>query len=363
VYPRALLTSKIRSRHRGQVIEVTEKQITIRLGSIFLKSNFNFCLRTSQQIPIGYPLFYVYRPDTETSKPSSLPSNNKRAKVGRSDIIAGIQQATKVFEARQDKGDIPLFSPVHGQLGLFKGSFILKSNKKIIEFDYRLEKKYSVAYLNRNVKAGELIWGEKNHSTCLFIIFAHLILHNSFSSHQAAMVTKGLIQIKLVQEAFEVYYKQGIYISCQHFEIIIRQMTSKVIIATSGSTVLLPGELLELNFVNVLCKATESTNLLSPGYFPVLLGITKVALSSQSFISAASFQHTTTILTQAAIAGKTDWLVGIKEQVIFGKRPKIGGHVSRVLDNQVGDKIEDYMATLIHFTPNIRSYILRSRLK
>jgi DNA-directed RNA polymerase subunit beta' len=96
-------------------------------------------------------------------------------------------------------------------------------------------------------------------------------------------------------------------------------MTSKVRIDDSGDTTLLPGELLNLYQVETITKATLAVDEQTPFYTPLLLGITKASLNSDSFISAASFQETTRVLTEAAIEGKKDWLHGLKENVIIGR--------------------------------------------
>ena len=96
-------------------------------------------------------------------------------------------------------------------------------------------------------------------------------------------------------------------------------MTSKVRVFNSGETTLLPGEILEINQANLITKAAISAGEEPPYYKPMLLGLTKAALNSDSFISAASFQETTRVLTEAAIEGKKDWLNGLKENVIIGR--------------------------------------------
>jgi DNA-directed RNA polymerase subunit beta' len=96
-------------------------------------------------------------------------------------------------------------------------------------------------------------------------------------------------------------------------------MTSKVRVYNGGDTTLLPGEILDINQAEIITKTALSTNEEPPSYRPMLLGLTKASLNSDSFISAASFQETTRVLTEAAIEGKKDWLNGLKENVIIGR--------------------------------------------
>ena len=117
---------------------------------------------------------------------------------------------------------------------------------------------------------------------------------------------------------------QDVTIADKHLEVIIKKITSKVQIITSGDSFLLPNEVIELKqieYINSVLK--ESKNLITT-YQPILLGITKASLLSDSFISAASFQETTKILTAAAIEGKIDWLRGLKENIIIGRLIPVG---------------------------------------
>ncbi|MBO5948062.1 DNA-directed RNA polymerase subunit beta'' [bacterium] len=132
--------------------------------------------------------------------------------------------------------------------------------------------------------------------------------------------TEG-VQQYLVDEVQRVYRSQGVDIADKHVEVIVRQMTKKVKVVDSGDTTLLPGELIELQFVeseNERVKAENPEAQLAT-YEAVLLGITKASLNTESFISAASFQETTRILTEAAVEGKKDLLRGLKENVIIGR--------------------------------------------
>jgi DNA-directed RNA polymerase subunit beta' len=126
-------------------------------------------------------------------------------------------------------------------------------------------------------------------------------------------------QIYLVEEVQKVYRSQGVEINDKHIEVIVRQMLRKVRVKTAGDTGLLPGELvdrLEFEGINARVQARGGR----PATFtPLLLGVTKAALSTESFLSAASFQHTINVLAGAAIEGKIDELYGLKENVIIGK--------------------------------------------
>ena len=127
------------------------------------------------------------------------------------------------------------------------------------------------------------------------------------------------VQDYMIREVQRVYRLQGVDINDKHIEVIVRQMMKKVKIEQHGGTELLPGSLVDvLVYDDINLRATEAKVEPAEGK-PVLLGITKASLATDSFLSAASFQETTRVLTEAAIKGKTDPLIGLKENVIIGK--------------------------------------------
>ena len=137
------------------------------------------------------------------------------------------------------------------------------------------------------------------------------------------------MQEYLLKEVLSVYYSQGVKIADKHIEVIVRQMLRKVRIEDAGDTELLPGGLVDIFQFE---QANEKT--IAAGGRPaiakrVLLGITKASLATESFLSAASFQETTRVLTEAAIKGKVDPLLGLKENVIIGKLIPAGTGLKR----------------------------------
>jgi DNA-directed RNA polymerase subunit beta' len=127
------------------------------------------------------------------------------------------------------------------------------------------------------------------------------------------------VQLHLVREVQEVYRSQGVSIHDKHIEVIIRQMLKRVTIIDSGATEFLPGALVERTLFE-----TENRRVVAEGgepasARPVLMGITKASLATESWLSAASFQETTRVLTEAAMSGRSDPLLGLKENVILGK--------------------------------------------
>ena len=154
---------------------------------------------------------------------------------------------------------------------------------------------------------------------------------------------KGLrgVQAYLLAEVQKVYRMQGVDINDKHIEVIVGQMLRKVKIDDAGDTKLLPGGL-----VDVFDYEEENAGIVAQGLRPAvgkvtLLGITKASLATDSFLSAASFQETTKVLTDAAIKGKIDPLVGLKENVIIGKLIPAGTGMSRYKDITISTVTDD----------------------
>ena len=181
------------------------------------------------------------------------------------------------------------------------------------------EKTYTVPYGARlEVREGQ------------FITAGDQITEGSLNPHDILRV-KGVraVQSYLVREVQEVYRSQGVEINDKHIEVVIRQMLRKVKVEDPGDTDLLPGGL-----VDVFEFEEENARVMAEGKQPaiakpVILGITKASLATDSFLSAASFQETTRVLTDASIKGRMDPLIGLKENVIIGKLIPAGTGMSR----------------------------------
>ncbi|MGE5692388.1 MAG: DNA-directed RNA polymerase subunit beta', partial [Candidatus Zixiibacteriota bacterium] len=137
------------------------------------------------------------------------------------------------------------------------------------------------------------------------------------------------VQEYLVNEIQEVYRIQGVKINDKHIEIIVRQMLQKVRVEEPGGTNFLEGEQVDRYRFREENERAIAEGLEPATFQPLLLGITRASLTTESFISAASFQETTKVLTEAAIAGKTDFLLGLKENVIIGRLIPAGTGLER----------------------------------
>ncbi len=244
----------------------------------------------------------------------------ERAKTG--DIIQGLPRIEELLEARKPKEACILARlPGIAQVGRLEDETVdikVVSENSDTVTEYPLGPGQNVVVSDGTVvEAGmPLTDGPANPHEILEIFFN---LNANAGTYASALEALQRVQTFLVNEVQLVYQSQGIDISDKHIEVIVRQMTSKVRVEDGGDTIMLPGELVELRQVEQVNEAMSITGGARAEYTPVLLGITKASLNTDSFISAASFQETTRVLTEAAIEGKSDWLRGLKENVIIGR--------------------------------------------
>ncbi|SHK50865.1 DNA-directed RNA polymerase subunit beta' [Hathewaya proteolytica DSM 3090] len=237
--------------------------------------------------------------------------------VAGADITNGLPRVEELFEARKPKG-LAIVSEANGVVRIEETKkkrvvVITDDNGEEHSYDIPFGSRLSTGILNGNrVEAGDAI------------------TQGSINPHDIIRI-KGVEATKnyLLSEVQKVYRLQGVDINDKHLEVVIRQMTRKIKIEESGDTNLLPGTLIDVFEFN---EANEKA--ISEGGQPAegkvtLLGITKAALATDSFLSAASFQETTRVLTEAAIKGKIDPLVGLKENVILGKLIPAGTGMTR----------------------------------
>lgn len=226
--------------------------------------------------------------------------------VAGDDITRGLPRVEELFEVRKPKGQA-LLTEVYGRVrfGENKG----RREVEILDENGEVAAAYPVHYGSR-LKVYE---GDE-------VEIGDALTEGPLNPHDI-LKTKGVQEVQkyLLQEVQKVYRSQGVDISDKHIEIMIRQMLKKVKIEDPGSTSMLPGA-----FVDIAVFEEENLYAIQDGGLPavcspMLLGITKASLNTDSFLSAASFQETTKVLTEAAIKGKVDNLIGLKENVIIGK--------------------------------------------
>ncbi len=243
----------------------------------------------------------------------------ERAKTG--DIIQGLPRIEELLEGRKPK-EACILAKRPGTARVATDDDVVEL--AVIEDDGRIEEYPLLPGQNPIVSDGQRVGvaealtdGPANPHEILEVFFH--VLKERQPTFEAALESFQQVQTFLVNEVQSVYQSQGVDISDKHIEVIVRQMTNKVRMEDGGDTTMLPGELVELRQVEQVNEAMSITGGAPADYTPVLLGITKASLNTDSFISAASFQETTRVLTEAAIEGKSDWLRGLKENVIIGR--------------------------------------------
>ncbi|MGI6212903.1 MAG: DNA-directed RNA polymerase subunit beta' [Anaerovoracaceae bacterium] len=255
--------------------------------------------------------------------------------VAGTDITQGLPRVEELFEARKPKGIAQIceadgvvteISPAENNMTnvVVKGKTEKKAKDGTVEY-VDSEKTYEVPYGARIVpKEGDEVKAGEN------ITVGPLNPHDIFKYKGVAGVYDYLLS-----EVFSVYKNQGVNINDKHIEIIISQMLSKYKVGDPGDTTLLPGNMYSIFEIEDANKEAEKNGGEPAKYEHQLLGITKASLATNSFLSAASFQETTRVLTDAATKGKTDHLEGLKENVILGKLIPAGTGMRRYRDIQV----------------------------
>jgi len=236
------------------------------------------------------------------------------------DITQGLPRVEELFEARKPKRDA-ILSEISGRVSFGEN----KKKREVIVTsteDASEQKTYAINYGSRlKVQEGQIIKAGDE------------LIEGSVNPHDLLRILGvKAVQDYLLREVLSVYRQQGVNISDKHIEVIVKQMLRKVRIEDSGDTNLLPGSLVDIyRFEEANRIAIEADG--RPAIAKrVLLGITKASLATESFLSAASFQETTRVLTDAAIKGKVDPLLGLKENVIIGKLIPAGTGMKRYSD-------------------------------
>ena len=295
------LTNNVRSKYTGQVYKIEDNVIEIRLGRPYLVSTGTILRKASKALV----------------EKSDILATLVYEKLKTVDIVQGLPKVEEILEARKIKNGC-ILAPHEGEAFLNKGKIeIIKPDGTSLVLDKLITQKVNFTNGKKINFLEKLTDGPISPHEKLDILFSYY--SEKYSPHQACKLSFRYLQLFLVNEVQRTYLSQGVQIADKHIEIIVKQMTSKVRIFYGGDTTLLPGEILDINQAEIIANTTISTGEKPPLYRPLLLGLTKASLNSESFISAASFQETTRVLTEAAIEGKKDWLNGLKENVIIGR--------------------------------------------
>ena len=240
--------------------------------------------------------------------------------AGVADITQGLPRVEELFEARKPKG-VAVITEIDGTVKISE----TKKKKEVIVTSKDNSKSYTIPFGSKlKVKDGD------------FVKAAQPLIEGSINPAEILAIKgpEGVYEY-LISEVQKVYRNQGVDINDKHIEVIARQMLRKVRIEDNGDTSMFPGSLIDMyEFEDNNKKAIEEGKRPATGK-RILLGITKASLATDSFLSAASFQETTRVLTEAAIKGKEDDLMGLKENVIIGKLIPAGTGMKRYQDIKI----------------------------
>ena len=242
--------------------------------------------------------------------------------VAGNDITQGLPRVEELFEARKPKG-LAIISEFGGTVSITETN----NKREIVVANDEQSKTYLIPYGSRiKVQEGDVIEAGDE------------LTEGSVNPHDLLEIKKiDAVENYLICEVQKVYGLQGVDLSDKHIEVIVRQMLKKQRVESAGDTDLLPGSLVDrLDLEDINAELLANNPDAEPAVASdIILGITKAALATNSFLSAASFQETTKVLTDAAIKGKVDPLIGLKENVIIGKLIPAGTGMKRYRDVQL----------------------------
>ena len=294
-------------------------------------------VRNEQGNPLSYPMSVdaiLSVEDGQEVRAGDVVARIPREGARTKDITGGLPRVAELFEARRPK-DHAIIAEIDGTVKFGK--------------DYKNKRRIIVQPTNEDLEPVEYMVPKGKHIPVQegdFVQRGDYIMDGNPAPHDILRIM-GIEALAdyLIDEVQDVYRLQGVKINDKHIEVIVRQMLQKIEILDSGDTTLLKGEHVDRDeFVEENAKIEARGGRPAQGE-PVLLGITKASLQTRSFISAASFQETTRVLTEAAVQGKRDRLVGLKENVIVGRLIPAGtggatARIRRIAEDRDAEVIE-----------------------
>ena len=246
--------------------------------------------------------------------------------AGVADITQGLPRVEELFEARKPKG-LAIISEIDGKISISDD----KTRKEVTVTGKDDAKKYTIPFGSKlRVRDGDEIKAGAP------------ITEGSINPNEILAINgPDGVYLYLVQEVQKVYRNQGVDINDKHVEVIARQMLKKVRVEDNGDTPLFAGSLVDVYEVEDANEKAIAEGKRPATYKRILLGITKASLATESFLSAASFQETTRVLTEAAVKGKVDELIGLKENVIIGKLIPAGTGMAKYKNIHINTEVTD----------------------
>ena len=321
--PDKFITEKVAKK----IVESGIEKVTVR-SPLNCKTKHGICakcygmsLATRELITIGEAVGTIAAQSIgEPGTQLTMRTIHSGGVAGVADITQGLPRVEELFEARKPKG-LAIISEIEGTIKISEE----KKKKEVTVVGKDNAKTYSIPF------GSKLCVAEGDN-----IEVGDPITEGSINPNEILTI-KGPegVHEYLVQEIQKVYRNQGVDINDKHIEVIARQMLKKVRVEDNGDSQLLPGSLVDINDLENINEELEKEGRKKATGKRILLGITKAALATDSFLSAASFQETTKVLTEAAIKGKTDDLIGLKENVIIGKLIPAGTGMARYQNTHI----------------------------
>ena len=329
--------TEINDTHVVEIMKAGIKQVYIR-SVLTCKTRYGVCckcygrnLATGRSVEVGEAVGTIAAQSIGEPGTQLTMRTFHTGGVAGDDITQGLPRVEELFEARKPKGQA-MVTEIDGEVKIND----LKGRREI-EIIHSGEGKYSykVPFGSRiKVKDGQIVEA------------GDVLTEGSINPHELLKIKgKYGVQDYLLKEVQRVYRLQGVDINDKHIEVIIRQMMRRVKVEDPGETDLLPGGLIDVFVFEEKNAMAVAAGKKPAKARPVLLGITKASLVTESFLSAASFQETTRVLTEAALKGKVDSLLGLKENVIIGKLVPTGTGVSRYRNLKI-DFLDENFADL-----------------
>ena len=287
---------------------------------------YGMSMATREKVHIGEPIGTIAAQSIgEPGTQLTMRTVNSGGVAGVADITQGLPRVEEIFEARKPKG-MAIISEIAGKVSISEDK-----KKKIVTVTSKSDSKSYPIPFGYKLHVAD---GDK-------IEVGDPITEGSINPNEILLI-KGPegVHEYIVQEIQKCYRNQGVDINDKHVEVIARQMLKRVKIEDRGDSTLLPGTLIDINELNEINDALVAEGKKPAKYKRILLGITKASLATESFLSAASFQETTRILTEAAIKGKTDNLIGLKENVIIGKLIPAGTGMQKYQNTHISTECE-----------------------
>ena len=337
--------SMISDEMASQIEKVGIKEVTIRTG-LTCRCRNGICAKcygrdmaTSKLVSLGEAVGIIAAQSVgEPGTQLTMRNFHTGGVSTASDITTGLPRVEELFEARRPKG-VAVLSEVSGKVSI---NTIDKINEVVVHADDG-DVSYTLPYgSDLIVKDGdEVVPGSPLTKGSIY--------------PTDILRTQGMKQVQnyLINEILGVYSRQDVDINPKHLEVIIRQMCRKVQIEDAGDTNLLPGDYVDINTFEDANKEAMMNGNVPASAKPLLLSITKASLNAESFLSAASFQETSAVLTDASIKGKVDYLTGIKENVMIGKLIPAGTGIKKYRDlmpKYINKVFEEHDASVLDFS-------------